>query len=100
MDDKDKLRVNRKDPDLTCDTCDCGGMPMFDYKGEPFTGYVEYYDEDGKLAIEKEYKNSYLEGYVREYRFNGELSTESIVIGATTLNYEEFPYNDPDDDDE
>ncbi len=70
------LRIKESDPELTIPRLDGGGIPIFHYKGSPFTGIVYENEKDGSLAWEEEYKNGFQEGWIRYYHKNGRIKKE------------------------
>jgi antitoxin component YwqK of YwqJK toxin-antitoxin module len=86
-------RVDRIFLELT--RLDGGGVPIFHYKGKPFTGTVIYYYEDGTLWMEEEYKKGYQEGWVRCYHPNGRLAQEDKLHNNITISgtYKEWDEN-------
>ncbi len=71
------LRVQENDKDLTIPRLDGGGVPIFYYKGKPFTGIVYEKHKNGLIAWEEEYLEGYQEGWIRYYFENGKLNQES-----------------------
>jgi len=69
------LRIKEDAPNLIIVRLD-GGVPIFHYKGEPFTGIVFDNENDGSLAWEHEYENGYQEGWYRGYHRNGNKAVE------------------------
>lgn len=57
--------VNFNDDDLQFETIDAGGGSIYSYHGQPLTGIIEEYYDNGNLAGEMEYKNGYCDGIVR-----------------------------------
>lgn len=70
------LRIKESDKDLTISRLDGGGVPIFYYKGKPFTGIVFENEDDGSLSWEEEYENGFQEGWVRYYYKNGKVKQE------------------------
>lgn len=58
---------------------DLGGSSIYHYQGIGFTGIVEFYDHNGVLEAELEYKNGFHEGFEREYYSNGQLEFECHI---------------------
>jgi len=56
---------------------DGGGIPIYIYKGKPFTGIiVDYFFNSEIVAGETEYINGYQEGVDREYYESGKIKNE------------------------
>ncbi|MHA3788361.1 toxin-antitoxin system YwqK family antitoxin [Flavobacterium hauense] len=88
-------RVNRNNSELKLWYLDSGGVPVYQYRGEPFTGIIEEYYDNNVLQSEEEYQNGYREGWIRSYYYNGNIDTEyqdhnNITVPGT---YKEFDEN-------
>lgn len=83
------IRVNIKHLELWY--LDSGGVPTYRYKGQPFTGIIETY-ENNSLLSETEYLNGFQEGWERFYHPNGQLDTEYKNHNNDTINgtYKEY----------
>jgi hypothetical protein len=67
-------RMNRSELELV--RLDGGGVPIYHYKGTPFTGTVVSYYDNGALFMEEEYEKGFQEGWIRYYHLNGRLDEE------------------------
>ena len=70
------LRVKEDDKDLTIPRLDGGGVPVYYYKGEPFTGIVYQNHKNGTLFSEEEYVKGFQEGWIRYYFDNEKIEEE------------------------
>ncbi len=68
------LRVQEEESEIP--QLDGGGVPVYNYKGKPFTGVVFKKRQDGSLAWEQEYQNGFQEGWCRSYHKNGKKAQE------------------------
>jgi len=88
------LRIKEDDPNLITVRLDGGGVPIFHYKGNPFTGIVFENEKDGTLGWEEEYENGYQEGWYRGYHRNGNKHVEykshnNLTIAGTYKEWDE-----------
>lgn len=70
-------RIKESDENLTILRLDGGGIPIYEYKGKPFTGIVYDEEDNGSIAWEEEYNEGYQEGWVKYYYSNGALRQQS-----------------------
>jgi len=73
---------------------DPGGIPTYKYNGEPFTGTMLTYEDEGWLSGEDEYENGYQEGWTRIYYRSGQIEEEyksqnTVTVGGTYKKYDE-----------
>lgn len=84
------LVIKETDPDLEWIGWDSGYNPTYNYKGEPLTGIIQEYEDDGvTLALEYEYKNGLRGGIVKSYYPSGMLQSDGSSYGGTSY-YGEF----------
>lgn len=86
------LKIERKN--LILIKLDGGGVPVYSYKDNPFTGIIIDYYKNGKLFKEEEYENGFQEGWIRYYHENGKTDEEykthnNIVISGTHKEWDE-----------
>ena len=64
----DEITINGKDEDklLEFKGTDNAGGSIFHYQGKPFTGCIEWYDDDNKLESEERYIDGHAGGWQRE----------------------------------
>jgi len=55
---------------------DGGGSPVYNYKGNPFTGILVGYSKNGHVFVEEEYQNGFQEGWTRFFYENGKVKRE------------------------
>ena len=68
------------------------GIPY--YKGEPFTGTIEYFDKEGNLEIRESFKEGYQHGSEELFNKNGQLSWKRhFKNGKLEGPYEEYHEN-------
>ena len=65
------VRINIEDEDVEFAGNDAGGGSMWNYKGQPFTGILEDFCENGNLIGEIECKNGYKDGLQTAFYENG-----------------------------
>lgn len=69
--------IKVKEEELEFIDIDGGGIPIYHYQGNPFTGVVvDYFFGTNKIAGETEYVNGYQEGVERNYYENGNIEYE------------------------
>jgi antitoxin component YwqK of YwqJK toxin-antitoxin module len=64
------------DDDLEYAGIDAGGGSMFNYRGQPFTGIIEEFDQNDTLVGEMEFRNGYKDGVQRLYCQNSQMEQE------------------------
>lgn len=79
------LRIEEGNKDLIIDRLDGGGMPVYQYKGKPFTGFLFKNNNDGSLCFEREYKKGYEDGWYRSYYKNGQKKKEYKSLNNMTV---------------
>jgi antitoxin component YwqK of YwqJK toxin-antitoxin module len=74
----DELIINGKDEKTLLEFVgvDNAGGAIFNYQGKPFTGCIEWYNEDGVLIGEERYTDGHPGGLQREYYDNGQIKNE------------------------
>ncbi|TSJ38722.1 hypothetical protein FO440_19655 [Mucilaginibacter corticis] len=77
------LRVNYDDLEII--GFDGGGIEMFNYEGQPFTGIVVSM-KDGVVYTEEEYQNGYKEGLQKEYFFTSGVLRFEFTVRNNNLN--------------
>lgn len=71
-----------------------GGYMTYHYEGKPFSGYlVMNYHPNGYVLYEEEYKNGEHLGWDLLYHINGNLKRETLMAGATSLEFYEYDEN-------
>jgi antitoxin component YwqK of YwqJK toxin-antitoxin module len=72
------ITIKIKEERLTLIRLDGGGLPVYNYKGKPFTGFIiEYFPSKmGVIESEIEYTNGYQEGVQRAFYEDGKLESE------------------------
>lgn len=78
--------VNINDTALYANGLDGGGVEIYEYNGQPFTGVVEEY-KNNILIGSYSYINGYREGLQKDYWNNGQLATECIEHNNIVINY-------------
>lgn len=69
--------IKVKEEELEFVGIDGGGIPIYNYQGNPFTGIiVDYFFGTNIIAGETEYINGYQDGVEREYYENGNIKNE------------------------
>lgn len=87
--------IKIKEEKLTLIRLDGGGLPVYNYKGKPFTGFIiEYFpNKMGVIESEIEYTNGYQEGVEREFYENGnmkyEFHTKNNMLDGVTKRWDE-----------
>lgn len=79
------MSLKVKEQELEPTGIDSGGSPIYNYKGQPFTGIRLTHSKSGVIAREEEYQNGYLEGWVRSYHKNGKLKQEYKLHNNETV---------------
>ena len=74
----EQIEINDKDIDRLLDFrgVDNAGGSIFYYKGEPFTGVIRAYYDNGQLLDEVEYLDGHVGGVSREFYPNGQIKAE------------------------
>ncbi len=70
------IKVNYNDINLKDGIPDAGGGATFFYKGEPFTGIVQYFYPTGELECEEEFIDSHRDGHHIEWYKDGKVREE------------------------
>lgn len=86
------VRVNINECDFN--RMDGGGSPIWEHKGQFFSGILQEYYDSGELCYEQECENGYEEGWYRSYYRNGQKEEEykthnNIVVPGTHQMWDE-----------
>jgi antitoxin component YwqK of YwqJK toxin-antitoxin module len=88
-------KIKVKEELLTLMRLDGGGLPVYNYRGKPFTGFIIEYFPNNMDVIESEieYTNGYQEGVEREFYENGikkyEFYTKNNMLDGVTKRWDE-----------
>ena len=74
----DEIIINGKDEEKLLEFVgvDNAGGVIYHYQGKPFTGCIEWYDDNGNLESEERFIDGHAGGWQREYFPNGQLKSE------------------------
>lgn len=70
--------INFNDINIEVKHPDAGGGSTYYYQGQPFTGTIVEFHDNGNLIGETEIKNSYIDGRIRQYYENGQIEEEKF----------------------
>lgn len=70
------IKVSYDDPNLDGGIPDAGGGATFFYRGEPFTGIIQYFYPTGELEAEDEFVDSHKNGHHIEWYKDGKVRDE------------------------